>query len=257
MDINTHIRQLRRESRILPEIEKILSPPVHSESTSAPEIEIRITPDPESERTFLPVVEKRSAPKIEVTSASGTIPIEDALAFQLGPTNFSGSIGQPAEVFICYRRDDTEDATARIWDVLSEEFGSMKVFRDVDSIPPGVDFRIHIRNILANCRVVLVIIGRDWINQTDQDGKRRLDDSDDHVRIELEAALARNNLPVVPVLVRRAEFPDKKLLPDSIKSLALRSGMTIRSDQHFRDDVEKLVRYLNEDLGVKSARSES
>ena len=44
-------------------------------------------------------------------------------------------------VFVSYRRDDSADITGRIHDRLSAHFGSCGVFRDVDSISVGRDFR--------------------------------------------------------------------------------------------------------------------
>jgi hypothetical protein len=36
---------------------------------------------------------------------------------------------------------------------------------DVDSIPFGVDFRIHLEGQVAKCEVFLALIGRDWMKK--------------------------------------------------------------------------------------------
>ena len=94
----------------------------------------------------------------------------------------------------------------RIYDRLVSEFGKARVFKDVDSIPLGQDFRGHLNDIVGGCAAVLAIIGPKWTDIRNEAGQRRLEDPDDFVRIELEAALARN-VPVVPVLVGHAPMP--------------------------------------------------
>src|SRR5688500_13273094 len=95
------------------------------------------------------------------------------------------------EIFISYRRSDSADITGRILDKLKAEFGDETVFRDIDSIPFGADFTSHIKNELAACKIALVMIGPEWLTVTTEDGKRRLDNPTDYVRVEVEAALSR------------------------------------------------------------------
>src|SRR5262249_51178840 len=58
--------------------------------------------------------------------------------------------GRPSEIniFISYRRQDSADITGRIYDRLTQHFGRRIVFRDVDSIPIGADFRKHLNKQL-------------------------------------------------------------------------------------------------------------
>src|SRR6266446_6849141 len=86
--------------------------------------------------------------------------------------------GTPA-IFISYRRDDTSDVTGRIYDRLIQHFGKDSVFKDVDSIPLGVDFKKHLRDSVARCDVLLTVIGRQWL--IGYVGERRLDDVRDFV----------------------------------------------------------------------------
>jgi hypothetical protein len=51
-------------------------------------------------------------------------------------------------ITIFYRREDSFDITGRIYDLLAEHFGREAVFRDIDDIPPGADFRRHIDRVL-------------------------------------------------------------------------------------------------------------
>ena len=45
------------------------------------------------------------------------------------------------KLFINYRRDDTDDLAGRLHDHLTGEFGAENIFKDVDSIPSGQNWR--------------------------------------------------------------------------------------------------------------------
>ena len=142
-------------------------------------------------------------------------------------------------IFISYRREDSSDVTGRIYDRLCQHFGKENVFKDVDSIPLGVDFRKHLGNSVGQCNVLLTIIGRQWM--TGEKGKRRIDDARDFVRIEMEAALKRD-IPVVPVLVQGSSIPAVDDLPELLQSLAYRNGIPVRSDPDFHGDMDRLIK---------------
>ncbi|MEO8309267.1 MAG: TIR domain-containing protein [Pseudomonadota bacterium] len=152
-----------------------------------------------------------------------------------------------AGVFISYRRSDNPDATGRIYDRLVSEFGRARVFKDVDSIPLGQDFRGHLNDVVGGCAAVLAIIGPKWIDTRNGSGQRRLEDPDDFVRIELEAALARD-VPVVPVLVGHAPMPGSTDLPASLASMVFRQSIEVRPDPDFHHDATRLVAALRKIL---------
>ena len=143
-----------------------------------------------------------------------------------------------AKVFISYRRDDSADVAGRIYDKLVDRFGAEQIFKDVDSIPIGVDFRKHLQRHVAECDVLLAIIGDRWLGAGG--ATRRLDDEKDFVRIEIEEAL-RRDIPVVPVLVRGANMPAESDLPPTLASLAFRNAIAVRHDPDFRHDIERLM----------------
>ncbi|HEX5272252.1 MAG TPA: toll/interleukin-1 receptor domain-containing protein, partial [Gemmataceae bacterium] len=68
-----------------------------------------------------------------------------------------------SHVFISYRRDDSADAADRIHDRLVQKYGADNVVMDVDSIPLGVDFREFLGGAVGRCRVLLAIIGLQWL----------------------------------------------------------------------------------------------
>jgi hypothetical protein len=152
-----------------------------------------------------------------------------------------------AKIFISYRREDSADVTGRIHDRLVEHFGESAVFMDVDDIPLGVDFTKYIDEKVGKCEVLLSVVGRDWLTATDAQGHRRLDLPGDFVRIELESALKRN-IPVVPLLVRRASMPKAADLPESIREFSKRNGLSVRADPDFRTDCDRLIQGLEQDM---------
>ena len=153
----------------------------------------------------------------------------------------------PGSVFISYRRDDSADITGRIYDRLIQHFSREIVFKDVDSIPLGIDFRQHLEGALDQCRVLLAILGDQWMGSEIAEGKRRIDDPRDHVRLELEVALSRN-IPVIPVLVRKASIPAEDALPPSLRSLAYRNGIQVRPDPDFHGDIDRLIKGIEPHL---------
>jgi hypothetical protein len=95
-------------------------------------------------------------------------------------------------VFISYRRDLNAGDARALCNDLSDLLGSQSVFMDVDSIAPGCDFREVLKERLASCDLMLVLIGRDWLDAKDSAGQRRLEQPNDFVRQEIATALARN-----------------------------------------------------------------
>jgi hypothetical protein len=145
----------------------------------------------------------------------------------------------PPLIFVSYRRMDSSDVAGRIYDRLVGHFGQDAVFKDVDSIPLGVDFREHLSNSVGQCDVLLAVIGRQWL--TGEAGRRDPDDTRDYVRIEVEAALQRG-IPVIPVLVQGAAIPADGELPQSLQTLAYRNGISVRADPDFHQDMERLIK---------------
>lgn len=151
-------------------------------------------------------------------------------------------------VFISYRRDDSSDVAGRIYDRLMQRFGNKGVFKDVDSIPLGVDFRKHLADSVGQCRILLAIIGKNWSASGQGPSTRALDDPRDFVRIELETAFERG-IPVIPVLVQGAMVPAENQLPPSIQSLAYHNGLAVRPDPDFHQDMARLIRGIEHHVG--------
>jgi hypothetical protein len=155
-------------------------------------------------------------------------------------------------VFICYRREESAFAARAIHDRIVQRLERENVFLDVDNIDLGVDWFNVLTERVGACDALVAVIGRNWASSADKDNRRRLDDPDDFVRIEIEAALKRD-VRVIPVLVDGAAMPKSGELPDSLKGLARRQGIEI-SPAGFDADVEKLEQALVSILAARRGR---
>ncbi len=149
-------------------------------------------------------------------------------------------------VFLSYRRKDDPWAAGRITDRLISSFGARAVFRDVHSIKLGKDFRKEIDTAVGRCKVMLVLIGPNWLDPAKSLGRRRIDSKSDWVRIEIESALQRHRL-VVPLLLDETKMPQARVLPESLHELAFRQGKIIR-ERTFEVDLQGLVEELRQHL---------
>ena len=147
-----------------------------------------------------------------------------------------------SRVFISYRRADSAPSATKLYRHLGMRFGKDLVFQDLDDIKPGADFRETIRQELATCQVFLILIGPRWL--IDAQGRRRLDDPHDVLRMEVAEALTRE-ATVLPVLVGGAGMPSRDELPEPLKPLSQRQAMSL-SDAECVPDIDALIGRLRE-----------
>jgi len=158
------------------------------------------------------------------------------------------------KIFINYRRGDDPQAAGRLFDRLQDVFESSQLFLDVDNIAPGLDFVRVLDERVADCDVVLAVIGKNWIDARDEKGVRRLDDPDDFVRIEITAALTQNKR-VIPVLVGDAQMPRAADLPEALRPLVSRNALRL-THERFRADAQGLIKSLQQALvEIEEART--
>jgi hypothetical protein len=159
---------------------------------------------------------------------------------------------QSANVFISYRREDSAGHAGRLFDRISNHFGNrIKIFMDIDSIAPGEDFISVIESAVGSCDVLVAVLGRDWLNITDEAGKRRLDNPNDFVRVEIATALNRN-VRVIPVLVQDATMPRQEQLPEPLAKLSRRNALEL-SDARWQYDVDQLIKTIEDVLKRQQA----
>lgn len=155
-----------------------------------------------------------------------------------------------ADIFLSYRRQDSQSATGRLADALEVRFGPARVFRDHESIVAGEDFAAAIHRAIDASTVVLVVIGPHWVTAVDADGRRRLDDPGDFVRLEIEAALAAG-VPILPVLVEGAVMPSAQAVPTSLGAFTRCQAMDL-SDTRWRYDAQRLAEALQARFAIEA-----
>jgi TIR domain len=175
----------------------------------------------------------------------------DAQATSLGGGGSgSGVRSRSAHVFVSYRRDDVPDATDRLAAALIARLGKECVFLDVDSIEIGAPFASVIGRWVGHCDVLLAVIGRNWFGATDEDGRPRLEDPRDYVRLEIEAGLTRD-IRVVPVLIHGVKLPRDAKLPEPLMPLLERNAVEL-SRAYWDFDVAKLLGAIERVVGERA-----
>jgi hypothetical protein len=146
-------------------------------------------------------------------------------------------------IFISYRRTDTEEIVGRLYERLIEHVVEpTAVFRDIQSIPAGEDYLQAVRVAVATADVLLAVVGPQWLDMTDSEGGRRLDDPMDLVRLEIETALDRQ-IAIIPLL-HKTKALKRETLPASLAAFSTRNALTLRDDPDFDVDVGRLLAAL-------------
>jgi len=153
------------------------------------------------------------------------------------------------KIAISYRRSDTAAMSGRVFDRLAAHYGRHNVFMDIDNIPIGSDFRAHIGETLRRTDVVLAVVGAAWLGAQD-DGKPRIHEENDPVRVEIETALARG-APVIPVLVDGAKMPDAASLPQSFGSFAFLNAAEVATGRDFDGQIGRLIAAIDSAAAVE------
>ena len=133
---------------------------------------------------------------------------------------------------------------------LGDRYGEERVFKDVDTIEVGLDFGEAIDRVVDASEVMLVVIGERWV--TDRSGRRRLEEPDDYVRMEIHAGLERN-IRVIPILVGGATMPGSADLPEPLSALARRQAFEL-NDARLRADREELLWRLDRVMQERATR---
>lgn len=159
-----------------------------------------------------------------------------------------------SKIIVSYRRSDSAAITGRIFDRLIDRYGEESVFMDIDRIPFGTDFRHHIQDALRDADLLLAVVGPTWLGKA-ADGRTRIQDEADPVRVEIETAL-KQGLAVIPVLVDNAPMPGAADLPDSIRDFAYINAAPIDVGRDFRAHMERLARSIDGIIGTDKAAME-
>jgi formylglycine-generating enzyme required for sulfatase activity len=160
-----------------------------------------------------------------------------------------------SDVFISYRRADSDFPAHAIYDALNDAFPN-RIFFDVDKISPGSNFAEVLKEVLQTCTVVIPVIGPHWLHAADKEGRLRLHDPDDWVRIELQVALSRKDASVFPVLLGGTEMPGELQLPGPLRAIARHQAVWI-TPKTFKTEIDELIRKLVPILNTADGRRAS
>jgi hypothetical protein len=160
----------------------------------------------------------------------------------------------PLKVFISYRRSDSAAWADRLLELLIPEFSRENVFLDIDgSIPAGFSWKEWIDQRVAECDLMLVLIGPFW---GEEFGRRSGPQDRDYVRLEIERALY-HRIPVVPVRLGDAALPAADALPQSIRRLLDLEARHLGRGERFRADAEELIRAVKSSIGLSRKQKEA
>jgi formylglycine-generating enzyme required for sulfatase activity len=140
------------------------------------------------------------------------------------------------KIFLSYRRDDSKWPAQMIYKNLCDHFGPESIAFDISTIPLGVDFRDYLNQEVSKCDILLAVIGDQWLEILNQ----RLDQPNDFVRIEIQAALKRE-IPVVPILVGSKPVPSEKELPQDLAELSYKQATEVRAGADLQSHLKRLI----------------
>ncbi len=156
-------------------------------------------------------------------------------------------------IFISYRRTDARGYAGRLSDTLEEYFGSNRVFRDMEDISGGAEFGQVIHNNLHTADAVIVLIGPDWLTITSDNGKRRIDETDDWVSKEIVVAIEKG-IPLFLVLIEDTPLPRIQELPEKLAPILKYNAIKI-SDRNWHADVLNLGKIISFDIPSANERT--
>lgn len=149
-------------------------------------------------------------------------------------------------IFVSYRREDAPDSTRKLLQRLVGAYGRDRIVYDLDMNNRGQEFVEDVRRKLADCKLVIVVIGPNWASVTNEFGDPKINDSRDYTHTELAHALI-SGIPVISVLIDDGKIPQRSNLPRGLEGLAGIQSATLRSDS-YEGDLELLERALDQVL---------
>lgn len=145
-------------------------------------------------------------------------------------------------IFVNYRRADEPYLARILFERIVDAFRDREVFMDVESIPAGSSFREVIEDSLGETGVVLAVVGRRWLEVRDEQGRPRLENPEDWVRVELETARSLGCL-VIPVLAVGVAPPRARELPEGLQWFAGANALRVTAER-VDADIDGLVRQV-------------
>ena len=135
------------------------------------------------------------------------------------------------DIFISYRRDGGEADARDIRNRLNAL--GYRVFFDQESLGP-VFFNEKLYEIIDNCKDFIVILSPGSLDRCLNEG--------DWVRLEIARAFEKGK-NVIPVMLRKFNFPDPEMLPEDIRAICYRQAIGA-STEFFDATIDKLCKFM-------------
>jgi hypothetical protein len=159
---------------------------------------------------------------------------------------------KPLKIFVNYRRADEKIFVELLRTHFMWRYGRENVFMDFDSLPPFTNFDDFIRQKVRECDVVVMMIGKRWLELLRQ--KEAAGDPD-YVRIELEEALAHGKL-IAPIYILGASMVTERDLPESLRPINKINAEFISDGRHLLDDVQRVMNAFEQQIAERGATRE-
>lgn len=156
----------------------------------------------------------------------------------------------PIRIALRYRASDVPSEVTRLRDALARQFGQDNVSFDLDTPPSGADLMVAINKAIVHCDVLLPVIGPHWLTVTDEQGRRRVDNPNDILRLEVEVALDRG-VRIIPLVLHGAHMANAGGLPESVVYLWEYAWIPIDSPHQ----IETVIREIEEIRREKAYRA--
>lgn len=165
----------------------------------------------------------------------------------------------PPPIYINYRASDSRHMINRLYNDLSRRLGSDNLFIDWERSGNDAEWPRVLQEQVPRCRVMLVIIGREWQSARFESGRRkgypRLSDPTDPVRREIRAALDDGKV-LIPVLIDGAQMPDAEWLDEcGLRELHDFPAIPLRTGPEYEGDLEKLLAVLDRYVPAPQVRA--
>jgi serine/threonine protein kinase len=148
------------------------------------------------------------------------------------------------DLFISYRREDSQEAATSIHKMLTDKLGE-NVFIDTAAIEPGDSWTDRIQTSLVNSKIVLAIIGKNWLcKESSSVDLPRIFEEKDWVRKEIEMAMDLKKI-VIPVLIGIDKFPECPDLPEMVKKLTALQLIKIKIQAGENEGINLLNKHIN------------
>jgi hypothetical protein len=146
------------------------------------------------------------------------------------------------KIFVSYRRAQSEYAAGSLGRELRRRFGVEQVFRDKEDIGGGVSWKQQVLGTIGRDSALLVLIEKNWASVTDAQGRLRLNQRDDPMRLEVADGL-RVGATVIPILLENADMPGETELPEEIRAMADLNALKLR-DGDWEHDIDTICGLL-------------